>query len=152
MVACMTSTEIPARHEEHGDLYWFGPPESKTLRPVWWWYYPRERCPQGGSRRRRRRALEGRPRPPYIGWCAWVTSWFPSILVGYNMEGLSEPDCLVLYSKLSSCPWAHMSGRGGPTDRSADLLVGRARLSGTAETLVGGDPWVLMSLKPPIDV
>jgi hypothetical protein len=29
-------------------------------------------CPRGGSRRRRRgdRALEGRPRPPYIGWRA----------------------------------------------------------------------------------
>jgi hypothetical protein len=42
---------------------------------------------------------------------AWVTSRFPSILVGYNMESLSELDCLVFYTKLSSCPWAHMSGR-----------------------------------------
>jgi hypothetical protein len=33
-----------------------------------------------------------------------------------------------------------------PMDRLAGLLVGRARLSGTAETLVGGDPWVPMSL------
>jgi hypothetical protein len=48
--------------------------------------------------------------------------------------------------------WAHMSGRAGPTDRSAGLLVGRARLSGTDETLVGGDLGVPMSLKPPIDV
>jgi hypothetical protein len=31
-------------------------------------------------------------------------------------------------------------------DRSAGLLVGRARLPGTAETLVGGDPWVPMSV------
>jgi hypothetical protein len=29
----------------------------------------------------------------------------------------------------------------GPTDRSADLLVGRTHLSGTAMSLVGGDPW-----------
>jgi hypothetical protein len=58
----------------------------------------------------------------------WVTSWFPSILVGYNRESLSELVCLVLYSKLSSCPWAHMSGRGGPTDMSAGLLVGWGRL------------------------
>jgi hypothetical protein len=50
-----------------------------------------------------------------------------------------------LYTKLSSCLWAHKSGRAGSTDRSAGLLVGRARLSGTAETLVGGDPWVRMS-------
>jgi hypothetical protein len=62
------------------------------------------------------------------------------------MESLSELDCLVLYTKLSSCLWAHMSGRAGSTDRLAGLLVGRARLSGTAETLVGGDPWVPMSV------
>jgi hypothetical protein len=31
-------TEISARYEGHSDLYWFGPPESKTLRPVWWDY------------------------------------------------------------------------------------------------------------------
>jgi hypothetical protein len=54
------------------------------------------------------------------------------------MESLSELDLLVLYTKLASCPWAHMSGRVGFTDRSAGLLVGRARLSGKAETLVGG--------------
>jgi hypothetical protein len=39
-----------------------------------------------------------------------------------------------------------MSGRAGPTDRLAGLLVGRARLSGTAETLVGGNPGVPMPL------
>jgi hypothetical protein len=75
----------------------------------------------------------------------WVTSWFPSILLGYNMESLSKLDYLVLYTKLSSCLWAHKSGRAGSTDRSAGLLVGRARLSGMAETLVGGDQWVPMS-------
>jgi hypothetical protein len=76
----------------------------------------------------------------------WVTGWFPSILVGYNRESLSELNYLVLYTKLSSCSWAHMSSRAGPMDMSAGLLVGRAHLSGTAETLVGGDPGVLMSL------
>jgi hypothetical protein len=68
------------------------------------------------------------------------------------MESLSELDYLVLYTKLSSCIWAHKSGQVGSTDRSVGLLVGRARLSGTAETLVSGDPWVPMSVKPPIDV
>jgi hypothetical protein len=34
---------------------------------------------------------------------------------------------------------------GGPTDRSAGLLVGRTHLSGTAVSLVGGDPGVPMS-------
>jgi hypothetical protein len=82
----------------------------------------------------------------------WVTSWFPSILLGYNVESLSELDYLVLYTKLTSCLWAHKSGRAGSTDRSVGLMVGRARLSGTAETLVGGDLWVPMSHKPPIDV
>jgi hypothetical protein len=62
------------------------------------------------------------------------------------MEGLFELACLVLYSKLSSCPLAHTSGRAGPTDRSVGLLVGQAHMSGTAETLVGGDPWVPMSV------
>jgi hypothetical protein len=42
---------MPVRHEEHNDLYWFGPPESKTLRPVWYWNYveshlPPRRAPQ----------------------------------------------------------------------------------------------------------
>jgi hypothetical protein len=41
--------------------------------------------------------------------------------------------------------WAHLSGRVGSTDRSVGLLVGRACLSGMAEILVGGDPWVPMS-------
>jgi hypothetical protein len=101
----------------------------------------RESCPQGG-----------RPRPPYIGRRPWATSRFPSILVGHKRERLSELVYLFLYSKLSSCPWAHMSGWGGPTDRSVGLLVGRACLSGMAETLVGGDPRVPMSLKPSVDV
>jgi hypothetical protein len=48
------------------------------------------------------------------------------------MESLSELDYLVLYTKLSSCLWAHKSGRAGSTDRSTGLLVGRARLSRTA--------------------
>jgi hypothetical protein len=41
---------------------------------------------------------------------------------------------------------------GGPTDRSASLLVGRTHLSGSAVSLVGGDLGVHMSHKPPSDV
>jgi hypothetical protein len=96
--------------------------------------------------------LRGAPGRLILAGVPWVTSWFPSILLGYNMESLSELDYLVLFTKLSSCLWAHKSGRAGSTDRLVGLLVGRARLSGTAKTLVGGDPWVPMSLKPPIDV
>jgi hypothetical protein len=89
--------------------------------------------------------LRGAPGRLILAGVPWVTSWFPSILLGYNMESLSELDYLVLYTKLSSHLWAHKLGRAGSTDRSACLLVGRALLSGTAETLVDGDPWVPMS-------
>jgi hypothetical protein len=137
------NSEIPARHERHDDLYWFGPPESKTLRLVWWWYYvERDLPPEEGVDDV---PLRGAPGRLILAGVPWVTSWFPSILLGYNMESISELDYLVLYTKLSSCLWAHKSGWAGPMDRSAGLLVGRARLSGTAETLVGGDPWVPMS-------
>jgi hypothetical protein len=34
----------------------------------------------------------------------------------------------------------------GPTCRSAGLLTGQVHLTGTSSTLVGGDPWVPMSL------
>jgi hypothetical protein len=40
----------------------------------------------------------------------------------------------------------------GSTDRSAGILVGRTHLSGTAVRLVGGDPGVPMSHKPPSEV
>jgi hypothetical protein len=40
----------------------------------------------------------------------------------------------------------------GPTCRSVGLLAGQVHLTGTSGTLVGGDPWIPMSLKPPIDV
>jgi hypothetical protein len=135
---------------------WFRPPESKTLRLMWWDYAWKRPHPRGGSRRRRR-ALEGCPKPPYIGWRALgykSVSIYPSRLQYGRLirTALNYPDYLVFYSKLSSCPLAHTSGRAGPTDRSAGLLVGRACLSGTAETLVVGDPWVPMSHKPPINV
>jgi hypothetical protein len=54
---------VNTKHEAHKDLYWFGPLESKTLRPV-----------LGGDcilddhvGWLRWSALEGRPKPPYIG-------------------------------------------------------------------------------------
>jgi hypothetical protein len=43
-------------------------------------------------------------------------------------------------------------GRLGPLYRWADLLVGRTHLPGTAMSLVGGDPGVPMSHKPPSEV
>jgi hypothetical protein len=40
----------------------------------------------------------------------------------------------------------------GPTGRLAGLLVGWTHLSGTTVSLVGGDPGVPMSHKPPSEV
>jgi hypothetical protein len=91
--------------------------------------------------------LRGAPGRLILVGVPWVTSSFPSILLGYNMESLSELYYLVFYTMLSSRLWAHKSGRAGSTDRSAGLLVGQARLSGTTEILVGGDTWVPMSHK-----
>jgi hypothetical protein len=118
------------------------PPKSKPLRLVWWDYVESDLGVP----------LRGAPGRLILAGVTWVTSWFPSLLLRYNMESLSELDYLVLYTKLSSCLWADKSGRSGSTNRSTGLLVGRAHLSGMAETLVGGDPWVHMSHKPPIDV
>jgi hypothetical protein len=43
-------------------------------------------------------------------------------------------------------------GRLGPLDRSVSLLIGRTHLLGTVMRLVGGDPRVPMSHKPPSEV
>jgi hypothetical protein len=125
MVARRMSMEIPARYEEHGDLYWLGHPESKTYVQFRGGIMWESSAPEEGVDVV---LLRGARSGLILTGVPWVTSWFPSILVGYNRESLSELVCLVLYSKLSSCPWAHMSGRGGPTDMSTGLLVGWGRL------------------------
>jgi hypothetical protein len=132
--------EIPARHEEHSDLCWFGPPESKTLRPVSWWNYARVICPRGGSQRC---PLEGRPKPPYIGWRALgykpVSIYLSRLQQGKLIRaGLS---CIVLQAVFMSL---------GPHVRSGRAhwhVGGSSSRLGTTETLVGGDPEVPMSLK-----
>jgi hypothetical protein len=47
--------------------------------------------------------MRGAPRRLILAGVPWVTSRFPSILLGYNMESLSELDYLVFYTNLSSC-------------------------------------------------
>jgi hypothetical protein len=69
---------------------------------------------------------------------------YPSCL---NPSGLP---CLARQVVFSSSGPHVRSGR--PIDRSAGLLVGRTHLSGMAVSLVGGDPGVPMSHKPPSDV
>jgi hypothetical protein len=147
-------------------LYWFRPPESKTLRPVlrfvllawrdymvtcrWRWsasylslgtplpalYWAKDKV--GGPESRS--VTTGKP------ISSLFTSWkaYPSCL---NLSGLP---CLAHQAIFSSSGPHVRSGR--PTDRSAGLLVGRTHLSGTAVSLVGGDPGVPMSHKPPSEV
>jgi hypothetical protein len=43
--------------------------------------------------------LRGAPGRLILADVPWVTSRFPSILVGYNREILSELQCLVLHTK-----------------------------------------------------
>jgi hypothetical protein len=68
-----------------------------------------------------------------------ITTWkaYPSYL---NPSGLP---CLARQAVFSSLGPHVRSGR--PTDRSTCLLVGRTHLSGTAVSLVSGDPGVPMS-------
>jgi hypothetical protein len=85
------------KHKDKVILYWFGPPESKTLRPVlrfvllaWRDYMVVLSMVCGLS-------LGGRPCPPYIGRRTRSVDWSPRqlqqgnlSLVSYNMESLSE--------------------------------------------------------------
>jgi hypothetical protein len=83
------------------------------------------------------------------------------------LAALIRLDCLVLHTKLSShldkVAWGIFwkvfrrscgppTRSVGPTNRSAGLLVGRTYLSGTAVSLVSGDPGVPISHKPPSEV
>jgi hypothetical protein len=75
-----------------------------------------------------------------------VTTW-KAYLSYLNPFGLP---CLAHQAVFSSSgPHVRL---GRPTNRSASLLVGRTHLSGTAVSLVGGDPGVPMSHKPLSDV
>jgi hypothetical protein len=88
------------RHKDKAILYWFGPPESKTLRPVLRFILLRSQLVVevdvllvacvGLS-------LGGRPCPPYIGRRTRSVDRSPGrlqqgnlSLVNYNIEGLSE--------------------------------------------------------------
>jgi hypothetical protein len=130
MVVRRKNSEISARHERHGDLYWFGPPESKTLRPVWWWYFVESHLPpEEGVNDDVIRALEGCPRPPYIGWRALgykSVSIYPTRLQYGRLirTALNCLDCLVLYTKYLHVLGPHVrSGRvhgqvGGSSGRT----------------------------------
>jgi hypothetical protein len=97
MVMLVQHTEITARHKDKAILYWFGPPESKTLRPVL-------DCITSIVAGLHSRGVDGllypsgRPCPPYIGGRTRSMDRSPGrlqqrnlSLVNYNMEYLSEP-------------------------------------------------------------
>jgi hypothetical protein len=109
------NSEIQARHERHDDYtgsgLWRVKPYVQFGIGIMW----REICPRGGSRRR---SLEGAPGRLILAGVRWVTSWFLSILLGYNMESLSKldylsctPCCLHVFGPTSQV------GRGPRTGR-----------------------------------
>jgi hypothetical protein len=51
-----------------------------------------------------------------------------------------------VFRSLPRLPGGGVDKVSGPTCRSAGLLASRVHFTGTFETLVGGDPWVPMSL------
>jgi hypothetical protein len=122
--------EITTRHKDKAILYWFGPLESKTLRPVL-------DCIAGVVRLHGRRVdglLWSAPRRAPLPALYWATDKVggpesKSVTTGKPISNqlqhgrliraaLNRLDCLVLHAKLSSHLQAHMSGRAG-------LLTGR---------------------------
>jgi hypothetical protein len=77
------NSEIPARHD---DLYRFGPLESNTLCHLVVVLCGDRSAPEEGVDDV---PLRGAPGRLILAGAPWVTSWFPSFLLGYNMESLS---------------------------------------------------------------
>jgi hypothetical protein len=154
-------------------LYWFGPPESKTLRPVLRFVLLRFQVGLHGRGVDGLLVVPGRTPLPALYWATdkvgglesrSVTTWKPIFSQSQRRKliraALIRLDSLVLHAKLSSrldkVVWGifwNVFRRScgpptrsvGPTDRSASLLVGRTHLSGTAMSLIGGDLGVPMS-------
>jgi hypothetical protein len=141
--------------ESTASLYWFGPPKSNTLRLVvgvdclriglvFRFKYTRDRLVRLILASRSGRFLDS--------WSCLVISRRSALgeihqgLVLYaeswGRDGLGRLGNLLKGLRRSCGPPTRSVG---PTDRSAGLLVGRTHLSGTAMSLVGGDPGVLMS-------
>jgi hypothetical protein len=75
----------------------------------------------------------------FTSWKAYPSCLNPSGLPWLARQAVFSPSGLHVRS-------------GRPTDRSAGLLVGRTHLSGMVVSMVGGNPGVPMSHKPPCDV
>jgi hypothetical protein len=143
-------------------LCWFGPPESNTLRPV-----VGVDCLGIG------RGLQG-VASSTLYWPAdevgsqtrgllqsgdlslhYISCHIPSIFFGRSparslsctpsLEVVVDQVVWGIFWKVFRRSCGQPTRSVGPTDRSAGLLVGRTHLSGTAVSLVGGDPGVPMS-------
>jgi hypothetical protein len=138
------------RHKDKAILYWFGPPESKTLHPVLWfvlllWWNYMTTCPWedalaclilGDGQGRWTGVQVGYNRETYLE-SVTTSKAYPSCLNPFRLPCLARQ---VVFTSLGP----HVRS-DRPTDRSAGLLVGRTHLSGPAVSLVGGDPGVPMS-------
>jgi hypothetical protein len=83
MVMLVQHTEITTRHKDKVILYWFGPSESKNLRPVLRFVLLRSQvvCGVHVPMWRWSGLLPGgRPCPPYIGQSTRSVDWSPGQL------------------------------------------------------------------------
>jgi hypothetical protein len=88
---------------------------------------------------------------PYLIDLLWVKS--TRILSrALSLEVVADQLVWGIFWKVSKRSCGPPTRSVGPTDRVAGLLVGWTHLSGTAVSLVGGDPGVPMSHKPPSEV
>jgi hypothetical protein len=145
--------------ENTTSLYWFGPPESNTLRPVVGvdcfedcvmlqgvtssaLYWPADEV---GS------LTPGRLRPGDLSLC-YTSCHISSICFRRNpprslsctasLEVVMDQVVWEIFWKVFRRSCGMLTRSVGPTDRSAGPLVGRTHLSRTAVSLVGGDPGV----------
>jgi hypothetical protein len=133
MVMLAEHTKITTRHKDKTILYWFGPPESKTLRPVLRFVLLRsqvglhDRGVDGGGLQ----VVPGRMPLLALYWATdkvggpesrsvtTVKSISSQLQYGRLIRAdLIRLDCLVFYAKLSFYLRAHMSSWAG-------LLTGR---------------------------
>jgi hypothetical protein len=135
-------------------LYWFGPPESKTIHPVLQfvllaWRNYMATCPRRTPLPALYWATDkvGGPESKSVTTEKPISGLFTSWKAYSRCLNLSGVPCLARQATFSSSDPHVRSDR--PIDRSAGLLVGRTHLSRTAVNLVGRDPGVPMSHNNP---
>jgi hypothetical protein len=152
--------EITTRHKDKAILYWFGPLESKTLRPVlrlvllaWRDYMATCRwsagymfsggCPCPPYIGRRTRSVDrnsGRLQQGNLSLVDYNSYHIPSIYFWakstedlsctLNLEVVADQVIWGIFWKVFRRSCGPPTRSVGPTDRSTDLLTGRTHLSG----------------------